>query len=388
MDCLDRFAGREAEMHTAYAPYRVCPLGAHIDHQKGIVTGFAIDKGVTLRFGVNDDPSVSLESVGFPGKVEFSLLNIPAKSGDWGDFAMASAYALRLQGYELHRGITGVIQGTLPVGGLSSSAAVILCYLKALMLANGIELDDEKLVSLSLVPEHEYIGLDNGMLDQACEVLCRKNSLLVLDTQSGLHSLIPVNPAMPDFSIMVVYSGVSRKLGSGYNMRVDEAKSASYCLKAFSSSKYGSFKDSVLRDVPYDVFLQYKDKLPDNFRKRAEHYYSEMDRVQSGIEAWKEGDIHRFGSLMFQSGRSSIENWETGSPELIEISRILENTDGVYGGRFSGAGFKGSCIALVDPAQKDSIRKAVAEAYLGKFPECSETFGIFFCKTSDGAWCR
>lgn len=383
MDCLDRLG-----IHTAYAPYRVCPLGAHIDHQKGIVTGFAIDKGVTLRFQVNDDPSVSLESIGFEGKVEFSLSSIPDKMGDWGDFARASAYALISQGYELNRGIKGIIEGTLPVGGLSSSAAVILCYLKALMLANDIELDDEKLVSLSLVPEHEYIGLDNGMLDQACEVLCRKDSLLVLDTKSGVHSLIPVNPAMPDFSIMVVYSGVSRKLGSGYNMRVDEAKSASYCLKAFSSSKYSSFNDSVLRDVPYDVFLQCKDKLPDNFRKRAEHYYSEMKRVEEGMSAWKDGDLERFGSLMFQSGRSSIENWETGSPELIAISRILENTEGVYGGRFSGAGFKGSCIALVDPARKDSIKRAVTEAYLGKFPECSETFGIFFCQTSDGAWCR
>ncbi|MCK9331352.1 MAG: hypothetical protein M0Q94_15885, partial [Candidatus Cloacimonetes bacterium] len=42
MDCLDRFVGHEVGIHTAYAPYRVCPLGAHIDHQKGIVTGFAI----------------------------------------------------------------------------------------------------------------------------------------------------------------------------------------------------------------------------------------------------------------------------------------------------------------------------------------------------------
>ncbi|MGX8679618.1 MAG: galactokinase family protein [Sphaerochaetaceae bacterium] len=383
MDCL-----KSSDWHTAYSPYRVCPLGAHIDHQKGIVTGFAIDKGVTLRFRVNEDPSVSLESIGFPGKVEFSLSSIPDKKGDWGDFARASAYALRPQGYRMNHGITGVIEGTLPVGGLSSSAAVILCYLKALLFANSIELDDETLLRLSLVPEHEYIGLDNGMLDQACEILSRKDSLLVLDTKTGVHSLIPVNPCMPDFSIMVVYSGVSRKLGSGYNMRVDEAKSASYCLKAFSSSEYGSFKDSVLRDVPYGVFIQYKDRLPENFAKRAEHYYSEMDRVKDGIEAWKEGDINRFGSLMFQSGRSSIENWETGSPELIEISRILESTDGVYGGRFSGAGFKGSCIALVDPARKDSIQKAVTEAYLGKFPECSEAFGIFFCKTSDGAWCR
>jgi galactokinase/galacturonokinase len=34
------------EIHTSYAPYRICPLGAHIDHQYGVITGFALDKGV------------------------------------------------------------------------------------------------------------------------------------------------------------------------------------------------------------------------------------------------------------------------------------------------------------------------------------------------------
>ena len=37
-----------------FSPYRVCPLGAHVDHQHGLVTGFAIDKGVDLWFNVND----------------------------------------------------------------------------------------------------------------------------------------------------------------------------------------------------------------------------------------------------------------------------------------------------------------------------------------------
>ncbi|MBI9096530.1 MAG: hypothetical protein JEY71_16830 [Sphaerochaeta sp.] len=122
---------------------------------------------------------------------------------------------------------------------------------------------------------------------------------------------------MPTFELAVFYSGLSRNLGSGYNTRVDEAKSAAYNLKALEGIEYGLYKDSRLRDVPVSVYEKWKDRLPPVFAKRALHYYSEMDRVEKGVEAWKQGDIKAFGKLMFESGYSSINSWETGSPELI-----------------------------------------------------------------------
>ena len=42
----------EKYQYHIFSPYRVCPLGAHVDHQHGLVTGFAIDKGVDLYFDV------------------------------------------------------------------------------------------------------------------------------------------------------------------------------------------------------------------------------------------------------------------------------------------------------------------------------------------------
>ena len=71
-----------------FSPYRVCPLGAHVDHQHGLVTGFAIDKGVDLWFDVRDDSKVELQSRTFTGDVAFDIAT-PAlvKQGDWGDYA-------------------------------------------------------------------------------------------------------------------------------------------------------------------------------------------------------------------------------------------------------------------------------------------------------------
>ena len=116
------------------------------------------------------------------------------------------------------------------------------------------------------------------------------------------------------------------------------------------------------------MFEQYKHLLPDNFRKRAEHYFSEYHRAEEGAEAWRKGDLETYGKLIFESGRSSIENYECGCPELITLYNIMTETDGIYGGRFSGAGFKGCCMALVDPEKADRIMATVEEKYLKNDP--------------------
>ena len=167
-------------------------------------------------------------------------------------------------------------------------------------------------------------------------------------------------------------------------MRVDEIQSAAYALLAFSGMPYGNFADKRLRQIPVEVFNEYKNKLPDNWRKRAEHWYSEQERVEKGISAWRKGDIETFGKLSFESGHSSIYSYETGSPELKKLYDIMLTTDGIYGGRFSGAGFKGCCVALIDPEFKDSITEKITREYLKEFPALSDTFDVYYCKSSDG----
>ena len=96
-------------------------------------------------------------------------------------------------------------------------------------------------------------------------------------------------------------------------------------------------------------------------------FYSEYRRVRQGVTAWESGNLQLFGKLSFASCESSIHNYECGSPELIAIYEIMRSMPGVYGGRFSGAGFKGACIALVDPAYKEDIEKTLTEKYLEQF---------------------
>lgn len=367
-----------------FCPYRICPLGAHVDHQLGLVTGFALNKGITLEYEPTEDGSVIITSKNFDGKVEFNIANLPERQAYWGDFAVGAAMMLS-EKYTLTKGFTGVIEGTLPVGGLSSSAAVIITYLSTLMHVNGIMLTQPQIIQYAIRVEREFIGVNVGKLDQSCEVYCRKNRILYLDTLDDTAELIPCSPNMPSFKIAIIYSGVSRKLaGSAYNLRVDECKAAAYALKGYSGMEYGRLADTHLREVPESVYEEYKDRLPENWRKRAHHYYHEQDRVRKGIEAWRKGDIKTFGEMIFQSGRSSIAYYEAGSEPLKALYEIMLRTDGVYGGRFSGAGFNGCCMAIIDPDKADTIREYITTEYAKVFPEYMKDYVFEICDTADG----
>ena len=194
-----------------------------------------------------------------------------------------------------------------------------------------------------------------------------------------------MNPKPLPFKLGIFFSGVTRKLtGTDYNLRVAECKTAAWIMQAYEDEKLHEFEDTRLRDVEESVFEKHQDRMPERFARRARHFYTECDRVTEGVKAWEAGDIEAFGKLVFESCESSMNNYECGSPELIEIYKLMRETDGIYGGRFSGAGFKGACIALVDPAKEDHIRQSVTKKYLEKYPQYRDTFEIFFCNPADG----
>ncbi|MBP3442590.1 MAG: GHMP kinase [Clostridia bacterium] len=376
---------KKAPQNTAFTPYRICPIGAHSDHQLGKITGFAINKGIHIAYGPKENGVVEIQSLQFPKRAQWHVEVTPTtKQNDWADHLRGATIALHKR-YPLRRGLCAVIDGELPIGGLSSSAAVIITFISALCTMNGITLTSNELITISKEAENEYVGVSCGKLDQSCEVYCRKDNLLYMDLRDDSYELIPQHPCMKPYKIAIFFSGIERSLaGSAFNMRVDECRSAAYALKAYEGMDYGKFEETNLRDVPYEVYLKHKDKLPENWAKRAEHWYTEFFRVQQGAEAWRRGDIEEFGRLSFESGKSSIYNWETGSPELKELYEIMTRAEGIYGGRFSGAGFKGCCMALIDPAYEESILKTVEREYLRKFPDLEGKYSAHICESADG----
>lgn len=394
---FDANGGREHVIHAftdkyhrdpvsvAFTPYRICPLGAHSDHNLGKITGFALNKGIYMAYGPKMNGIIEISSLQFEKRAQWFVGDTPAnKEGDWADHLRGATIALN-ERYPLRIGMSAVLDGELPIGGLSSSAAVIITFLHALCKLNNIRLHHEEFITIAQEAENKYVGVSCGRLDQSCEIYCREDNLLYMDMKNLTYQNIPTNPMMKPYEFAIFFSGLEHNLASSkFNMRVDELRSAAYAIKAFAGLEYGKFSETYMRDVPYEVYLKYRDKLPENWRKRAEHWYSEYFRVEAGAKAWEEGDIEKFGKLVFESGWSSIHNYETGSPELKELYEIMTRTKGIYGGRFSGAGFKGCCMALIDPEYEEEILKTVKEEYCKAFPQLADKYCAFICHSADG----
>lgn len=381
------FFGKGDALYQLFSPYRICPLGAHVDHQHGLVTGFAFDSGINFLFSATETGKVEMCSLSFEGLTTFYVQKpVEEKQGYWGDYLRGATWALQ-QDFQLKYGIRGVVKGSMPIGGVSSSAALLCGFVMALAKVNHIELDKMQVIHYASQAEREYVGLRNGILDQACVVLCEADKLLYLDTKTSEYELLPFGDGTAElpFELGIFFSGVTRKLtGTDYNLRVAECKTAAWMVEAYENTPLKELEDTRLRDVTEEDFFRHEKQMPERFARRARHFFTECDRVKAGVDAWKAGDIRKFGQYIFESCESSINNYECGSEELIAIYEIMKQTDGIYGGRFSGAGFKGACIALVDPAKKESIRKAVTTEYLKRFPQYENSFEVFFCKPSNG----
>jgi len=378
-------------VRTVWAPYRICPLGAHIDHQLGTVTAMAIDRGVHLAFAPSGSPAVRLQSLAYAGEVSFRVDHVPPKQpGDWGNYARGAAFAL-CQTAALQQGIVGVTSGDLAEVGLSSSSSIGVAYLLALEAVNGLTRSPTENVRLDQTIENQYLGLNNGILDQSAILCSRRDHLTVIDCQAfaceasapGAIETVPKHPAMPSFATLIAFSGLTQSvISTDYNRRVAECAEAARVLLQAAGRPLAAARLGYLTAEDYRV---HRFLLSGAAAKRAAHFFGEMDRVQHGREAWQRGDLATFGRLMRESGRSSIENYECGAPPLIDLYEILNQTPGVYGARFSGAGFRGCCVALAAPHAAEQALPAIQQAYAARQPGLAARAQFFLCPSSDGA---
>nr|KJB53701.1 hypothetical protein B456_009G002000 [Gossypium raimondii] len=340
---VSEMAGKgTADVRVVVSPYRICPLGAHVDHQGGIVSAMTINKGILLGFVPSGSTEVALRSGQFKGEVRFRVnenhkprqtiskgeeINADKSSPspdefEWGIYARGALYALQSRGNHLAQGIIGYICGSegLDSSGLSSSAAVGIAYLLALETANGLTVSPRENIEYDRVIENEYLGLRNGILDQSAILLSSQGCLTYMNCKTTEHKLIRPPKFLEDqeaepqkgYKILLAFSGLRQALTNnpGYNSRVAECQEAAKVLLNASGNKE---VEPFLCNVKPEVYEAHKFKLEPNLAKRAEHYFSENMRVRKGLEAWASGDLRAFGELMTASGLSSIKNYECGT---------------------------------------------------------------------------
>ena len=317
-------------------------------------------------------------------------------------------------------------------GGVSSSAALSVALLMALQQANGIDprfdVDQWETVLLGQRVENGYLGLRTGVLDQATVALSRRTALTLIDCKSGRYAHEPFgcdarsdgeeedgsgdevgsNGEWEDrelpFVVLLAFSGLREALtATGYNQRVDECRSAAALLRKMTAGEGGDQSELtaaptreereagpfVLSDVTREAFEAHVDRLPSTERKRATHYFDETARVAAGVTAWRRGDLAAFGRLVSASGTSSIDNYECGCAPMNDLRAIAVATPGVLGARFSGAGFRGCVVALVEPGRAVEAAAAIEAQYAAAHSNLVRDgrAGVFITRMAAGARC-
>lgn len=361
-----------------YCPYRIAPLGAHIDHQYGVVCGCAINLGIHFNYKELKSNEIILTSNDYNDEIIFNINDNLNRNNDWADYFRGIIKYIKNK-YRINKGLKGYFKGDLPPGGISSSSSSQIAFLLAICNINNIKLTRNEIIDTVYKVEREYMNLSVGILDPSCEVLSKANSLLFLDTLTNYQLIIENKEFNNKYQFVVIYSGVKRHLiNSKYNERVNELKS---CYdKLDIDNKYCN----RLRDIPDYYFINNKDKLNEIELKRGTHYFTEMDRVKKGLQAWRNNDINTFGKLMNESCLSSIYNYESGSNYLIDLFNITKEINGVLGIRFLGAGFNGSSLALVEQDKIEYIENILRDKYLSIYPELKNSFRFIPVEMTDG----
>jgi galactokinase len=205
--------------------------------------------------------------------------------------------------------------------------------------------------------------------------------MVFLDTRNRMVEHLADSSLASQVSFLIAYSGFSRNLlQTGFNHRVRECQLAAQALGELS----GDETARILSDIPVEVYERFKASLPVDLNKRAQHFFSEVERVRRGRNAWLQGDFELFGKLMNQSCESSIQNYQSGSEALIELSHIVQAAPGVLGARFSGGGYGGCVVGLVEKEMANRAIRKIAELYSSKFPSTPDPPMFVFSRAEKG----
>jgi galactokinase len=320
---------------SACAPGRVNLMGDHTDYNDGFVLPTVIPQQTRIEIAYGNSMhevySATLDRI-----VRFG-------SGALDDFARYVGGCIRVleqSGVEIPP-LRFRIASEVPVGaGLSSSAALEVAILRALDRLLDLNLDPEQVACLAHRAEIEFAGVACGIMDQMACSLGRPGRMLFLDTMALERRLLP----MPKGGeLLVMHSGVPRALvASQYNRRRAECEEAAAMLGITS-----------LRCVDDDAAIE---RLPSPLRERVRHVVSENARVLAALEA----DAAVFGALMTASHASLRDDYAVSIAAMDALVAALQQQQGVFGARVTGAGFGGCCVALVAPGEAREIGEGVA----------------------------
>ncbi len=359
---LEKFGGTEAGIRVFSSPGRVNLIGEHTDYNGGYVFPAALTMATTIIARPRKDSIVRMAATDLEGIVEGDLDTIDKyKDLKWGNYQFGIFDELKTAGYNIC-GADMLFHDTTPHGGgLSSSAAIELSAAIAMASLGGAKnIDNIEMAKISQLAEHNYIGVNCGIMDQFASAMGKKNHLIFLNCKTLDYKLVPIN--LDGYKLVISNTNKKRSLASSkYNERRSECEAGLEILKSAMPDK------TCLGDITTEEFNSAKHLIKDPvILNRVTHVITEDDRVLSAIKVLNDGDLIAFGELMTASHISLRDLYEVSCMELDTLVESALNIDGVLGSRMTGAGFGGCTVSLVTEDCVDEFIDKVGKEYLEK----------------------
>ena len=366
-DFAERFGG-EGNIYASAG--RINLIGEHTDYNGGFVFPGAIDKVIMAEIRPNELDKVRVFSIDINEYVEFGLREEDAPSQSWARYIFGICREIQKRGGSV-KGFDAVFAGNVPLGaGLSSSAALESCFAFALNdLFNGNSIDKFELAKIGQSTEHNYCGVNCGIMDQFASVFGRKGNLMRLDCRSMEYEYFPFNPE--NYRLVLVDSRVKHELkDSPYNKRRES------CERVAKRLGMETLRDATMEDldaIKGDITAE------DYFRAR--FVIGEKERVLAVCDALNAGDYETVGKKMYETHEGLSKDYEVSCVELDFLNDVAKEM-GVTGSRIMGGGFGGCTINLLPNDLHDKFVAEVTKRFNEKYGHEPMIYDVVI---SDGA---
>jgi len=342
------------------SPGRINIIGEHTDYNGGLVMPAAIDKAIYVAISQRDDNEIHLFSENYQEKYCGNIKKVKKSDVAWANYILGVVDGLLKRGFTLS-GFNLYIYGDVPLGaGLSSSAAIECATAYALSQMHQLLVSNMDLALIAQKAEHEFAGVNCGIMDQFTSVFGKQDYAMMLDCRSLAHEYIPLK--LDGYKLVLLNTNVRHSLSdSAYNDRRAQCEQGVAWIKAHHPSV------EFLRDADEEMLLAYvKPKSIETYTK-CSYVVAEIARVKKAATALKVGDLKELGKLMFQTHEGLSKAYEVSCKELDFLVEQVKGLDDVLGARMMGGGFGGCTINIVKDEVIDALIEKVSKHYHEKF---------------------
>jgi galactokinase len=357
------------------SPGRINLIGEHTDYNDGYVLPAAIDKAAYVAVTPRNDNKVHLHSIDMEETYITTVEELKKSiTTTWPNYLLGVVAQFRNAVVTIP-GIDVVLTGDIPIGaGLSSSAAVECAVALALNEITSAGIDKLTLVKMAQKAEHEYAGVQCGIMDQFASMMGKKHHVIRLDCRSLEYEYKFFS--MNGFKVVLFDSNVKHSLASSeYNVRRKQ------CEAGVAMIQQHNKEVKSLRDATIDQLDKYV--LPNDITiyQRCKYVVEENNRLLQACQDLEANDMAAFGKKVFETHNGLSKLYEVSCPELdFLVAHVKDNPD-VLGARMMGGGFGGCTINIV---QDEAVDKLIQETTVAYKKATSKELKAYVVNIEDG----